>query len=82
MENNNNQKNKHSFIIDPKTLTGTFNFDSRTGKVIPAVTVNGKVNEELQLQNEFNNLIQHAEQIREYPDAFMFLPIDESDYNG
>lgn len=53
----------------------TFKFHPKTGEVI-CKSINLDQYEEIFL----NNLIEAAEEIRDFPDAFMFYPVDESQY--
>ncbi|MFM9825469.1 hypothetical protein [Flavobacterium sp.] len=53
----------------------TFEFNPLTGEVI-CKSINLDQYEEIFL----NNLIEAAEEIRDFPDAFMFYPVDESQY--
>lgn len=56
-------------------ISPTFQFDPATGEIISK-----PINPNQYEENFFNHLIEHAENIKNFPDCYMFYKVDESDY--
>lgn len=72
-KNNNNHPNSNSAGIGNQLQT--FEFNPLTGEVICK-----SINLDQYEENFLNNLIEAAEEIRDFPDCFMFYKVDESEY--
>lgn len=72
-KNNNNYPNSNSAGIGNQLQT--FEFNPLTGEVICK-----SINLDQYEENFLNNLIEAAEEIKDWPDCFMFFPVNESDY--
>lgn len=70
MNNNNNHPNSNI-----GNILQTFEFNPQTGEVICK-----SINLDEYEENFINNLIEAAATIFDFPDAFMFYKVDESEY--
>jgi len=85
-----NQKSNFSYYIPAGKFSlnnkiATFTYDHVSGRLIPKPPNLARPSESARIpevsdETEFNHLIDEAEQIKDFPDASMFFPVDESDY--
>jgi len=74
---NNPNNNKHTYNIDLNSLNATFKFDAQTGQIINQISAHKP---EISEDEWAARLVSEAEQVINYPDAYMYFKVDEDDY--